>query len=126
MANQRIEIVISAQDDYTATMNRFNSALTATEGAVKSVAGTTMSWIEFLKGRMGPAMKEFGNHTDAVRHLSKEYKATGVAAHTAVDTAAERSTSVIAGLRAAAAQLAAVYYASRWLIDAGKDALEAG
>ena len=128
MAAQRIEVVISAQDDYTATMNRFNSALTATEGAVKSVAGTTMSWIEFLKGRMGPAMKEFGNHTDAVRHLSdeyKKYKATGVAAHTAVDTAAERSTSVIAGLRAAAAQLAAVYYASRWLIDAGKDALEA-
>jgi len=116
MADQRIEVVISAQDDYTATMNRFNSALTATEGAVKSVAGTTMSWTEFLKGRMGPAMKEFGNHTDAVRHLSdeyKKYKATGVAAHTAVDTAAERSTSVIAGLRAAAAQLAAVYYASR-------------
>ena len=33
-----------------------------------------LTWTEFLKGKMGPAMKEHGSHGAAVRELSKQYK----------------------------------------------------
>lgn len=49
-----------------------SAAATAVPAAVATKAPT---WMEFLKGRMGPAMKKHGNHTDAVRALSAEYKA---------------------------------------------------
>ncbi len=55
-----------------------------------------MSWVEFLKGRMGPAMREFaGDHTAAIKKLSAEYaqyKSTGQASMQAV-----AQTSVAAG-----------------------------
>ena len=35
------------------------------------------TWTEFLKGKMGPAMKKYGNHGEAVKALSVEYKKLG-------------------------------------------------
>jgi lambda family phage tail tape measure protein len=64
---------------------------TASEGlgsigaaAQESAQKAEMSWTQFLKGRMGPAMKEFaGDHSQAIKKLAAdwaEYKRTGQAA----------------------------------------------
>lgn len=47
---------------------------TATVAVTDATTEAAPAWTEFLKGKMGPAMKEYGNHGDAIRALSAEYK----------------------------------------------------
>lgn len=35
------------------------------------------AWTDFLKGKMGPYMRQYGSHGAAIAQLSKEYKAAG-------------------------------------------------
>jgi phage-related minor tail protein len=60
----------------------------ATDASTQAAGQTIKSWTEFLRGRMGPAMKEFGgDHSKAIKKLAAEwaeYKRTGQAALTAV------------------------------------------
>ena len=31
-------------------------------------------WTDFMKGKMGPYMKKYGSHEEAMKHLSADYK----------------------------------------------------
>jgi len=54
------------------------------------------SWKEFVGERMGPYMKQYGGHAEAIRKISEEwkvYKASGVDAITAVSNTAQNSAA---------------------------------
>ena len=48
-------------------------------GVEPSEAAPKQSWTDFLKGKMGPAMKEHGSHGAALKALSEEYRGASVA-----------------------------------------------
>src|SRR3990167_5598809 len=45
----------------------------AVEAAIES-GEKPQTWLQFLKGKMGPAMKEHGGHDTAIKEISKQYK----------------------------------------------------
>lgn len=67
-----VEAVIDGLSSFKKGSDTVNKSLDEMSSAVKT-AGLT--WTEFLKGRMGPAMKEYGSHAEAMKHLSEQYKA---------------------------------------------------
>jgi hypothetical protein len=63
-------------DETLSLLKERTQAVKITSEVVEAAAGKPQLWREFLKGRMGPAMKAHGgDHTKAVRALSAEYKA---------------------------------------------------
>ena len=120
-ATKRVDSLTAAMDKLNA-MSRITASATsqtsALSGALKQVAasqegvtagvsastGAMKTWQEFIKGKMGPAMREFAAegvshaeaHTKAIRRIADEwkvYKATGVSAQAAVNGAGGNLTA---------------------------------
>ncbi|HEC12320.1 MAG TPA: hypothetical protein ENI80_03580 [Acidiferrobacteraceae bacterium] len=103
-ASGLVSEVRTSREDITKFGKTANAAgKTAAEGMDKAQKAT-MTWHQFIKGRMGPLMKKFAAegkshaeaHTLAIRQIArewKEYKKTGVAANRAVQQSSRNSVN---------------------------------
>ena len=74
----------------------------STEQLDNSVQKVGMSWTEFMKGKMGPLMRQLGSHSAAMKKLSEDYKVykqTGVAAGVATEKFTTNTKSAAQSIR---------------------------
>ena len=62
-----LSILVTAEDNASPQIRNLGQSVTETHAQM-------LSWAEFLKGRMGPAMQEFGGHAGAMKALSQQFK----------------------------------------------------
>jgi len=87
-ASTAAKMAAAAEVQVTTELHKAGDASRSAAHDLAALPAAGMSWVEFLKGRMGPAMREFsGNHSAAIKKLSAdyaEYKRTGQASMQAV------------------------------------------